>query len=350
VLDVKEVLDAQGLPRAEIQRRVLELRELLQKKGVEAARLRVFERRAVVLLNQKDEQRFRDELVAYLSDLQREASKTEDHFSGVGYVLSGKIVEVKRPEPKATAPKPVSALPPLETLVKVRVVTAPISALLQPANPQVAALAEKEEGDGNFNVGDKIPWAHQAEILRVEPDKVTFRYGKDEKSMVEVVIAVPAPEPTPGAVASTAARPRAGSGERGRAGVGPRPPVQPLESFAEGITWKPETNRVDISARGVETLRRSQNPEDEFLRGVVTSTTTFEGKSAVQIRTLPAGGALARGGVQAGDALHSINGVRMSSVAQAASWVKQNPNLGTYTVTIIRRGRKITRNVAVPKQ
>ena len=176
-----------------------------------------------------------------------------------------------------------------------------------------------------FVVGEALPFVPGAVVKEIRERSVVFTYNGTEETLF-----LPAGVP-------------AASSDTGAQGA-----VVPLKDYVSGITLTPGSSLVPISAAAI--LGMEQAGAEDVLKGVVWNRVTLrDGKKAVQVKTVPASGALHKGGLRGGDTIKSINAKRVTSKGEIVSYVKANPSLPRYTVVYIRSGVMHTRTVT-PKR
>ncbi len=95
----------------------------------------------------------------------------------------------------------------------------------------------------------------------------------------------------------------------------------------------------------------SARPDDYLKEARIGEVITANGKKEVVLGQLKPSGYLAKSyGVQPGDALISINGVALSTKAEAYKYVRDNGELSKYVVVLRRKGREITKTILVHRE
>lgn len=272
--------------------------------------------------------RLRKELDETRSDRAKvPTARSYDHLKSMGNLVAGVVkAPVVTEQPKGPdKPDPRKNHPPLDTLIVVRGIGFPDVAFLEPP-----ATAKKEGIDVYFfGANEEISFAPGASILRIGKEKVTFQYYDDE-------VDLPVQE------AST----KSPGGPGAKPGTGGSGPVAPIAVAANGVEWTPGQNVIKVSRGARRTIR--DRGEQEVLKGVSFKKVRWtDGKPMISVSALPPSGVLAKGGIQQGDALLSINGRRLGTKAAAANYIKSNPNLPAYTVKIVRNGQVVTRTVRI---
>ena len=247
-------------------------------------------------------------------------------LTGVGRVLSG--VEPKAPEVASdVVEKPPEIKTPVADLVTV--------VLIQHGPPLSLAFIVPKTGarnlalDFQFQENEEVPFAQGAIVKRIMEDEVIFTLrGADET------------------VALEAGTGGGGGDAGGSAKTGPSRPVS--ENPQSWVTYEEAKGTVSITPEGFRAI--SEKGEEVVLKDVRWATERLpDGKNAVRVEHVPQGSALARGGLQNGDVIHSINGQRVASKGEIIAYVRANPSLPSYTVVILRQGRRTTRTVTVPR-
>jgi type II secretory pathway component PulC len=241
------------------------------------------------------------------------------------------LVDLTGARPKAPEVRPVESAPasrvinPLEGMIKI--VT--ISFHPDPDFASVAILKKNDTQTGLertiFRVNDTIPFANDAVVLEIRPKEVVFQNGDRTETMK-------VPDTPSGA---GAAIPGPASSDPGN-----RP-------FATYVESKRDSSVVTIKPGGTVALEREG---EAVLQGVVFSTTKApDGGDALRIDTVPPGSLLEQNGVQNGDTLISVDGVRMSTRSEVMDYAKRNKHKTDFTVVFQRRGRNHVRTVHIDR-
>jgi type II secretory pathway component PulC len=246
------------------------------------------------------------------------------------------LVDLTGDKPKPIEVKPVESAPttrvlnPLKNLVKVVTISHHTDPAL--ANVAIMKLADVQPGAERsiFRIGDVIPFANDAVVVEIHPKRVVFQNG-DTLEELEVPDQI-----TPGLGGPTGA---GGSSSRA-ADPGNRP-------FATYVESKRDSWIVTIKPGGDRALEREG---ETVLEGVLFSTTDAPGGGkALRVDKVPPGSVLAQHGVQDGDVLISVDGVKMSTKSEVVAYAKQNKNKQVFEVVIQRKGRFVTKRVQIER-
>ena len=229
------------------------------------------------------------------------------------------------PKPDEPAEKPVTVdRTPLEDKAELVSITSGGPAPYAYVKPK----GQKELPPGErrfFTINEALTFVEDARITAILPRKVIFDHqGKEVTLRLKVGV------PTSSADARSSTN------------------VVPLKDYTSGITTTPNSSLVAISPGSI--LGMQQAGSEEVLKGVIWGTRRLkDGKTAVEVKTVPKGSALYKGGLRGGDTVKSINGERMTGKASIMAYLRANPNLARYTVQYIRNGALNTRTIT-PKR